>query len=394
MKLIAATLLSFLAFQNPQAVASEKEGGANGGGGIGFLCNEEGKAKLYLADTYQLTKSGALNRLQNHGAIEMSDAVKVLDQKIPQKVYPHPFVRGQKVTFGFMLAHTMNGLSFEDHQLKNRTNDDNIRQIPRGCKKVQVAYQDLKRNIVQLRDQAPFLNQADWFYLKMHEALISLRNRPGMDTTAIRSQVKNIALILSNPRNFALATLNELAKRGTETKIVPPEQRKKFRTLYTAPRELLCQPTWVGERGRYAKNDFRVPNVIRLVRTAGDGRVGEHNQYTLVAGYSNYMGLYKTSQKTVAQSTTFSTESYNAFGNADGVGTFAINLTLFPDPKTKMDLSIDQYDSVTNEYLGSFEVEDAEGIHVVTLGSGYGIRCYPSERPVFRVDERSSTYDK
>jgi hypothetical protein len=392
---VLATTLTVAATLVCAPMVHASEGGAHGGGGKGFMCNEKGVQKLYLADTYQLRQAGLLDRYE--GTPEFSQAIEVIENKYPQKIFHHPFLAGQKVTLGFMLSHVHNGLHFEEFSDQPANHDDdNIpsKDVPAGCKKVQIAWQDLKTNMVQMRTfTLPTLDGPDSLYLNLHETLIALRREPGADTTEIRAKVKAFASILSDPTNFALSVLKEMALTQASRPIVPKAQQTRFKTLYYAPRELSCRPTWTGHRAWYRTVKFTPPSALTFTRKSGDGRVGEeNNKYSLLASYPSLFGARKV--RTEASEARLYTESYNAFGDADGMGTFDFSLKLMPQKNVEMEVTIAGYDPVTNEYLGSYIVNDTESIRVDEVDSGYGLRCYPSEAPIFRVDERSSVYDK
>lgn len=366
-------------------------GNSSGGGGVGFLCKTPEGQQVYLADTYSLHVAGLFDRYV--GVLDFAKAVEIIDQKLPEKIYPHPFIRGQLVTFGFMISHTYNGLHFEEHGLEPKSaDDDNITpdQIPAGCKKIPLAWQNLKTGMVNIRNAEPYLKNVDWFYLQLHESLIALRNRPGLDTTPIRSHVQKLASILSNPANFALEVLQEMARPYQDRPIVPKDQQSRFRTLYYLPQELTCTRTWTGNRSSFRTVNFKHPKSFAFKRLSGDGRVGQENVYQISPSYPGKTGVLKTSWPVVA--TNFYTESYNAFGDADGVGTFSFSGDFKPASDVDFSFRIHKYDSVTNEYIGEYDVNDAHQMHVAELDSSYGLRCWTTEIPIFRHDERSSIY--
>ncbi len=376
------------------------DGTNSGGGGVGFYCNVNGQMKAYLADTIQAMRTGQLARMKAYGAADFDQAIEVINQRYPQKVFQHPYVRGQKVTLGFMLSHSNNGLKkiYTDKPIPP-TNDDHIpaSAVPQNCKKIQLARQDFATKIVMYRSVR--LSPQENFYLDLHEAFISLRNRPGINTTEIRQKVAGLSEILSNPNNFALDVLKELGNRWSNREIVAQDKQTRYRTLYYFPRQLMCETTWIGPRSEFRNVKMNVPTKIYLNRTSGDGRVGEHNKYTITAA-TPIAGVLSRNLQLSNSAARFSTESYNAFGDADGVGTFGFSMDelifrpsmLNQDIKVEMQLGISDYDSATGEYTGSFELNDADSIRVVEEHSGYGLRCWPSETPIFRHDERSEVY--
>jgi hypothetical protein len=399
MKFLGLAKKAILALSLTASVSAVATDGTNsGGGGVGFYCNINGKMKAFLADTIKLQRTGQLYRMKT---VDFSQAVEVIDQHYPQKAFQHPYVRGQKVTLGFMLSHSLNGLKFiRTNETIPATNDDHIpaSSVPGNCKKIQLARQYFATKTVLMRGDVE-LSAEEEFYLNIHEAMIALRNRPGMNTTEIRQKVANLSAILTNPSNFALAVLKEVSDKWADKKIVPQDQQTRYRTLYYAPRQLMCETTWIGPRSEFRKVDMAPPARITLTRTQGDGRVGEHNRYTVTATAPVIGAISRNLQIKDAPARLY-TESYNAFGEADGIGTFALSFeglkfnpsVLRPNLAVEMDLAIDEYDKVTNEYLGSYEMNDPESLRVVEIESGYGLRCWPSEAPIFRHDDRSEVY--
>jgi hypothetical protein len=139
-------LILIMALMGSCVTVNASEGNEGGGGGKGFICKENGVEKMYLADTYELQKSGAFDRYVGHDSLSFEDAMEIVDRKFPAKAFPHPYVKGQKVTLGFILSHIHNGLYFEQYSNVPvpEFNDDNIKKVPAGCRKVQVALQNLK----------------------------------------------------------------------------------------------------------------------------------------------------------------------------------------------------------------------------------------------------------
>src|SRR4051812_19282675 len=78
-KTIVLILLQFVLAQT--CFAGIKEGG----GGVGFLCHEASGDKVYLADTYDLVKSGALksNESLNAGIIFLAAGQRFTESHVP-----------------------------------------------------------------------------------------------------------------------------------------------------------------------------------------------------------------------------------------------------------------------------------------------------------------------
>lgn len=384
-------------------------GNEGGGGGIGFLCNENGKQKIYLADTYELHKQGLFNQFTGQTLIHFDTAVEIIDRRYPERRFNHPYIPGQKVTLGYMLAWQHNRLYFERYSNHVKVSgDDNISpdQIPPGCEKFQLAHQNLQTGVVAVQrlgyepwPRDVYLTRADWFYLHLHEALIALRNRPGADTTEIRQMVRELAELLSDPKNFSLDVLRELAYRYEGKKAVPFSEQTRQRTLYYAPKELTCTPTWSAPRSDAAGTGFVMPSEFKFIRKEGDGRIGEHNKYEMI--WTKYrLGLFPYTETFETKKTFFFSMSYNLFGEPESIGEFNLSMAIQTSQTAEMELSINRYDTVTGEYLATFKLKypfswenrPPMSNYVVELDTGYGLSCFTNELPEFRRDERSRIY--
>mgnify|MGYP001572617735 FL=1 len=209
-----------------------KGGNEGGGGGKGFICpdqNAQSGEKIYLADTYKLEKSGFFNRIKGHGAMSFKYAAEVINELYPEKLYRHPYLQDQKIAFGTLLSHIRNTIIFQrrGHQKLADYPDDFISMsaVPKGCKKIQIAFQNLKTGIVYLTDGMDKLSTDNWFYLELHETLLALRDRPGYNTTEIRSQVAVMAKALSDPRSFSEDVLSQLAVPWLDYPMVAKDYR-------------------------------------------------------------------------------------------------------------------------------------------------------------------------
>ncbi len=67
---------------------------------------------------------------------------------------------------------------------------------------------------------------------------------------------------------------------------------------------------------------------------------------------------------------------------------------IFSASFSEIELILNDYDSTTKEFTGSYDVINPEEIHVVELNSGNGLVCTTNEVLEFKHDERSSTYGK
>lgn len=372
--------------------ANASEGGNGSGGGKGFICPDNGtfKEKIYLADTYSLRKSGELDRVPR---VSFSLATQLIDKMFPQKLYPHPHDKSKKISLGTKLAFVRNTLYFQEHSFANPPDyaDDNIdeSQVPVGCRKVQVALQDISNGYVRLREDAYKLANGDWLYLELHETLIALRNRPGADTTEIRAQVAKLAKVLSSPEVFSKEILSKLDTSDKQDSF----KTLRLPTLYRMPMQLTCVPTWNLPRGKFQARDIKRPQQIILTRISGDGRVGEDSQYQIDLQHSAF-GLKYRSTKVASTEASLSTETDNPATALREHGVFDFSAKFKIKKTAEIELSITAYDLITKQFLGQYDVFNPEGMRVVHLNSGNGIACSTLETPVFKHDERSSTYGK
>jgi len=188
------------------AAAFAGEGGVGHGGGVAYDCFENGQRKVYLADTYELTKAGAFTKFKTGASPEsvIEAAVVMLEATKPEKNIPNPMNASEFVSIGWLVKHTSASL---DLQLSNDPlplqTDAHINAAPQGCQLAQLAIQDVGLNRLKLDLKLwDELSDMDRGLFKLHEIWISIRNQPGADTTPIRAQVSQAAAVLADP-NFS-----------------------------------------------------------------------------------------------------------------------------------------------------------------------------------------------
>jgi hypothetical protein len=160
--------------------------GRDGGGGVGFLCHEHERNRVYLADTYQLVKSGVL---ANFDSVELPALFLEAAHQLS----------GPKADYSMAdadLTVRFSKLTWQREEPLALLGDDHIapNQIPANCKKVQLVVQDISTGVLYYNMPLVMqLSSAEYKFLELHETLISLRNQPGADTTPIRGQVASVS---------------------------------------------------------------------------------------------------------------------------------------------------------------------------------------------------------
>jgi len=162
--------------------------GRDGGGGVGFLCHEKGGDKVYLADTYQLVKSG---KLKGYEDVDLGIVLAAAAQTINEKQSNG----ADGSLLNATLAARNSALQWQKQSPLPLLGDDHIPadQVPANCEKVQLVIQDVSTRVVHYDDK--LVNQltgTEIAFLNVHETLISIRNEPGADTTPIRAQVASV----------------------------------------------------------------------------------------------------------------------------------------------------------------------------------------------------------
>lgn len=302
---------------NAPAGGYRLDGPIGSGGGVSIACVEDGELRVYLADTFAAARRGEFKNWQADSPdMIMFSAIRYFDHIRPQADLPHPYLPGKFVTFGWLVAHTRAMLSFPEVDMLPRLTDDHIdeSQLPSNCKTVQIAVQNFKTKVVQLRERLlPLISWPDWGFLELHETLLNIRNDPGADTTPIRKAVSDI---LDRPDFAFEKILNEITKEHEKIpkfdssdasvyfdKNCPHffdlgarstaecvrawhKASDSFGAQYKAralpipielPRRLQCQV------GAQESDDlqWRPERLIELVRTAGDGKSGGQSLYDI-----------------------------------------------------------------------------------------------------------------
>lgn len=210
-------------------------GSVGHGGGKVFVCLEDGQEKVYLADTYQLMKSGKLAGLGQAWPDSVVESVAyLLDKTQPEKSIKHPFLPTQKVSLGWMIAHTHANLNYVYVDSLPELDDDNIPadQVPGNCKKTQLAIQDLDKG--RVRVVFPLLNKMSMLergFFELHETAIAMRNAPGADTTPVRKDIADTAGLMTDS-SFSAHTM--ILKILAGPKFVHPTPDPSWASEYVA----------------------------------------------------------------------------------------------------------------------------------------------------------------
>lgn len=290
-------------------------GGHGGSGGDGYLCAKPKDDMawppydLRLVDTYGDTSLDEIvhdNELALIDPFGMRTLARFLNRKMPAAVYPHPFKAGVKIPFGTLILLRNLQIYFYQSDLEQLPDikDDNIRwwQIPRGCKKVQLAIQDIKTSTVRMSEQAFLaLPLIDDLFLRLHETLISLRNQPGLDTTPVRRDVERLAeMIRTHRADFVRGLTADFEKAITVPETTPP---------LTMPRTLRCQLTWRMPRIDVYQPKFELSSTFLLTRTSGSGEASAKNVYKIQT--ASGLAATSTSTNMLPQPTIYSSTRAN-----------------------------------------------------------------------------------
>ena len=201
------SLLNFLApvltliFVGQWTMAGTKDSG----GGVGFLCKENGVERVYLADTYHsMHKNPSLQKIEVDEKMVFLSAARLFEQIRSEKFTEVPLVKSKALQLGWFLIYQNVELKYQPVPHLDLLGDDNIpaSAVPKNCVKVQLAVQNLLTGIVEV-NQALLakMSAIENTFLKLHETVIALRNRPGEDTSPVRNY---IAAVLDTP-DFSFA---------------------------------------------------------------------------------------------------------------------------------------------------------------------------------------------
>jgi hypothetical protein len=210
------------------------------GGGVGIVC--DGDSRVYLADTFVQARAGKLDSIQQADPTEIiAAAVRYFEQARPAKDFPHPYLAGQQVSLGWLIAHAHLALAFELRESVETLHDDHLDVTAPGCHKIQVAVQEFNSNRVALADPlVTHMSHGERGLLELHETLLSLRRKPGADTTPVRNFV---AAILDDPRFEFTQIVQQVVQASTPPTTYLP-------TLSAPPTKLNCHVTATN------RNDF------------------------------------------------------------------------------------------------------------------------------------------
>lgn len=270
----------------------------SGGGGASIVCKDSNLSHVshvYLADTFDLIRSGKLKKLESTDRdIAFNAAVAILKIKYPKKSFKKPNSENEMVDLAWMLQYTKDNLQYNlinpegtydylniktydgdssvstsmptkgDRPLVELGDDHILKsELPNNCEKRQIAVQEINKMAFTLdlilQGQMTRLEEG---LLRLHEALVSIRNIPGADTTPIRKMVHSVV------EDQAL-----LSREINKIKSITDN-----RTLKALPENLVCDI--VSE----SNNDFKFnkPSKIEIKRTSGDGSKDSNNTFSLV----------------------------------------------------------------------------------------------------------------
>jgi hypothetical protein len=312
-------ILSILAVLMLTPIARASEGGHGGSGGDGYMCPKAHPGEeawppynLRLVDTYgheELDEIVQDNVGQLMNPFGIRTVARFLNRKMPALAYPHPYKPGVKISFGSLVLLKYFQLYFYHSEFRPLPDigDDNIWwwSVPRGCKKVQLAIQDIKSGVVRMSDYVPNLPVIDDMFLRLHEVLIALRAQPGLDTTPVRRDVDRLASMARNNRADFVRGLT----KDWETSVLIPENTPAL----VMPKTLRCSLTWRMPRIDAYQPKFALPATFLVTRVKGSGKSTDNNQYQVSLGQAAVTG-YETNmllQATIYSSTKAS--EINAF---------------------------------------------------------------------------------
>jgi hypothetical protein len=395
LKLLITLLVSVAALFTASRSYAERDGGNSGGGGVGFLCGDDiATQKVYLADTYRtLNPQNREQTYIQYPAAVIDAAVEAVERIKPEKVYRHPTLPNQNVSLGFLLGYKYYSLKFvEEITPIGSLSDDNIptAQIPAGCRKVQLAIQDVPNGVVHLQgEHHRRLSEIEKGFLALHETLIAIRNQPGQDTTPIRVEVERIASALNDPRvSFASLVRNILNPGELPTSWRPrtseldrfvderclgyghpngylneehrqsceqawnqlreadraQDQRNAVQTLLEFPRTLMCKVTYRNKtRPSY--------DSIKLEMPQGDARphnlLSRSNLITI-----SFIRNGQTIQTHTSTQTTFSTYRHRRAEGFRSFGDLGLHAPFISSPERSLRLYIGSYNPRTQQLVG------------------------------------------
>lgn len=405
-------IFSILMLTASTAIAT---GGEGGGGGKGLVCPVAGgKTAVYLADTFDLKQSGELDKLAPADpAAIVASAALVVDSTFPAKVFPHPFVRGQKVTLGYMIAYRYQQLDFNyvKGSLPDFPDDHiDLSKFPAGCQKEQLAIQNIAAKVVNETMRVEDLSWVERGFLDLHETLISLRDEPGADTTPIRKTVESIALQMGQPNSAVRAKIIALLKAPfiqtgvitdaaamdiiqkecggymLDPKPQPNDDAKTKRcrqasatlgaanraydaatsipTMLHAPRKLTCEVNAAGQ------NPLKIarPRSVSMELVGGQGLPG--GNYA-----ENTFRITVDGKSTDSRRSWFTTQRTSREDGFRGYGSTDLRTYFVTNEGKNITLTLSRYDDLTQTLQGSISFADPTVLSYPN-DSWYTITCY------------------
>lgn len=415
MKVLISTFLAAMFF-GAQLTNAMIIGGSSDGGGKGIVCVENGRKNVYLADTFELVRKGTFAKIRPADpAAVLAAATELIEMIRPEKLYPHPFKKKEKVSLAWLLEFKANGLSYSysAESTFRELNDDNINSadLPFGCKKVQLAIQNIAKGSVILN--YPFTSKLSWMergFLELHETMVALRNLPGADTTPIRREIETIAQLLSDSKfelhEKILAILNPgpVAPGQTEwtwaqtyiyencgSRYLPTEpqpgddfktafcriaakqaaeqDRENFLatalpTLTRFPEAINCQITYEGANHLGLPR----PESFTFTRISGDGRPSSENVFEFESESSAPGQGWRT------QRSWFLTDSHRREAGFKKIGDMSFSATFTDAQGNLATLFIDEYHELTQLFTGSLQTKSAGYKHHDRF-TAFGVTC-------------------
>lgn len=225
-------------------VGHAKSGGViDGGGGVAIVCGEEGNRRVYLADVFDLMRE---DKLLNYESLPeewiFQAAAHILKNQHPYWRFKRSLDSDETVDLEWMLNYINDGLDYS-YNTDEALTDDHIKEsnLPKGCEKKQIVIQSVKkrRYIIDL-DLKIYLTNVERALLRLHEALISLRQLPGEDTTPIRELVKSS---VSNQRDFNEA-IEIIKNRNNEISLTVLPEKLSCDIFNNFRDDVHGPPTW------------------------------------------------------------------------------------------------------------------------------------------------------
>lgn len=403
-------------------------GGVATGGGVGFLCQENGKSKTYLADTYALVHSEVLKDLSpSDPAAIIAATSTLLDSLHPEKIYQHPFLRDEKVTFGWMVSFKYSQLhiAYVDQDLPP-LNDDNIDGsiTPEVCQKIQLAIQDIPKMTVYTK---PYLEMSfvERGFLSLHETLIALRAMPGADTTPIRRDVEEVARSMHDPKfleriisilkkdripeNKNTSGLDYLFKHCGSRMLDPEPQprdteevaacrkasalamaQEESHNIQTAlptirqiPSEFItCQASFSGYYGENPLGSERPEFLLQLIKGSGKESIDSGNVFRIQVKTKEYARVLTSYKSHFTQSHKERADGFRDFGHLNFSAQFK------GENLTEGVLFLDNYDPLTGVLSGGFGYTDPT--NQKTPDWYFGVSCYVGQLEFERYTGRAS----